>query len=172
MGVPQSVAPPVVGGPQNAAPPVVAGVPQNAASRVVDAWPPQLPPNTPPLAFDGHCPVSLQQMEKWVQGKTSIGAFHRGRTYLFAGESQRQKFLAAPDAYSPVFSGNDPVLLLDDNQEVAGSRNFGFEYRGAFYLFASQETMARFASQPDHYSAGVRQAMNRMDAAGGGTLRR
>ena len=101
-----------------------------------------------------------------------MGAFHRGRTYLFASESQRQKFLAAPDTYSPVFSGNDPVLILDENQEVAGSRKFGFEYRGAFYLFASKETMARFASEPDHYSTGVRLAMSRMDAAGDEAIRR
>ncbi len=132
----------------------------------VEAWPPQLPAGTPPLAFDGYCPVSLQAAQKWVRGNKTFGAIHRGRTYLFAGDSQRQKFLAAPDAYSPVFSGNDPVKMLDENKQIAGNRKFGFAYRNAFYLFSSKETMARFASQPDRYSAGVRQAMNRMDTAG------
>ena len=131
----------------------------------------QLPPGTPPLAFEGYCPVALRSNRKWVAGNAQFGAIHRGRTFLFMGEEQRQQFLANPDAYCPVFSGVDPVLLLDDNQVVEGSRRFGFDYRGAFYLFASQESMNRFKSQPDQYAASVRQAMNRMEtSADGGTV--
>ncbi len=136
------------------------------------AWPPELPAGTPKLAFDGYCPVSLQQAQKWVRGDKTFGAIHRDRTYLFAGEAQRQKFLASPDAYSPVFSGNDPVKMLDENQQVAGTRKFGCAYRGAFYLFSSKESMARFAKQPDRYSAGVRQAMKRMEDPNSKTMRR
>lgn len=171
----QSAAPPKTASPVAEAPvtPPVASAVQAAIPAVVaEAWPPQLPPNTPELAFDGYCPVSLQQAQKWVRGDKTFGAIHRGRTYLFATDANRQKFLASPDAYSPVFSGNDPVKMLDENEKVAGSRKFGFEYRGAFYLFSSKETMARFASQPDRYSAGVRQAMTRMDSVAGGTIRR
>ncbi|MEM8946619.1 MAG: thioredoxin family protein [Planctomycetota bacterium] len=140
-----------------------------------DPWPPELPVGTPQLAFDGYCPVSLKEQKKWVRGEKEYGAIHRGRTYLFASDALRQKFLASTyssDAYSPVFSGDDPVKLLDDNEQVAGSRKYGFEYRNAFYLFSSKETMERFARQPDRYSAGVRQAMARMEAAAGATVRR
>lgn len=153
-----------------ATPPVV-----TAPAVVAEAWPPALPPGTPELAFDGYCPVSLRESKKWVRGKKSFGAIHRGRTYLFASDAHRQKFLAsaaASDSYSPVFSGHDPVKLLEENQQVAGQRKFGFEYRNAFYLFSSQETMERFARQPDRYSAGVRQAMTRMDGTASGTVRR
>ncbi len=150
----------------------VATTPPAATTVPVVAWPPQLPAGTPPLGFDGYCPVSLQATQKWVRGNKTFGAIHRGRTYLFAGDTQRKKFLANPDAFSPVFSGNDPVKMLEENKQEAGSRKFGFAYRGAFYLFSSNETMQRFARQPDRYSAGVRQAMNRMDAGGGGTVRR
>jgi YHS domain-containing protein/thiol-disulfide isomerase/thioredoxin len=125
----------------------------------------QLPPGTPPLAFDGFCPVALRANRKWVAGNAQFGAIHRGRTFLFMGEEQRQQFLANPDTFCPVFSGVDPVLLLDNNQVVEGTRRFGFDYRGAFYLFASQESMNRFKSQPDQYAAGVRQAMNRMEGS-------
>ena len=144
----------------------------NSATVKPEAWPPALPAGTPSLAFDGFCPVSLQQAQKWVRGNKTFGAIHRDRTYLFASDAQRQKFLADPDTYSPVFSGNDPVKMLDENLKTAGSRKFGCAYRGAFYLFSSQESMARFAKQPDRYAAGVRQAMKRMDATGGETLRR
>jgi protein disulfide-isomerase len=132
----------------------------------------KLPPGSPPLAFEGFCPVTLKTSHKWVAGNPQFGAIHRGRTFLFTGDAQRQQFLANPDAYSPVFSGMDPVLILDQQQAVEGSRRYGYEYRGAFYLFHNQETMARFANDPDRYSAQARQAMNRMDAhAGGPTYR-
>ena len=126
--------------------------------------PPQLPAGTPPLAFDGYCPVTLKTARKWVAGDLKFGVIHRGLTFLFTSEAQRQQFLANPDAYSPVFSGMDPVKLLDDNEQVAGSRRFGFEFRGAIYLFSCQETMKRFESQPNRYAASVRQAMNRFDS--------
>jgi YHS domain-containing protein/thiol-disulfide isomerase/thioredoxin len=119
----------------------------------------QLPAGSPSLGFEGYCPITLKFDKKWVRGDVQFGAIHRGRTYLFVGDQQRQQFLANPDAYSPVFSGMDPVILLDNQQMVEGSRKFGFEYRGTFYLFSSSESMKKFASQPDHYATGVRQAM-------------
>jgi len=131
-----------------------------------------LPEGSAPLAFEGYCPATLKHARKWVQGDLKFGAIHRGRTYLFAGEAQRQQFLANPDAYSPVFSGIDPVKLLDENKTVEGQRKFGYEYRGAFYLFSSQESMTRFEGKPDQYAAAVRQAMTRMDGISAGTLRR
>jgi len=143
-----------------------------AAVKAESSAPVQLAAGSLPLAFEGYCPVTLKQMRKWVAGDSQFGATHRGRTYLFTSEQQRQQFLANPDAFSPVFSGLDAVKLLEESKTVEGSRKFGFEYRGAFYLFGSKETMERFASRPDHYAAGVRQAMNRMDAATGGTIRR
>lgn len=134
---------------------------------------PQLPPGSPSLAFDGYCPVTLKLAHKWVAGNPQFGAVHRGRTFLFTSEAERQQFLANPDAYSPVFSGLDPVLMLDRNQMVEGSRKYGYEYRGSFYLFHSQETMAHFANDPARYSTQVRQAMNLSDAsAGSGTVLR
>ncbi len=164
----------VLQSPQAATPPIAATANMAAATTPPaaqkPAGPPKLPEGTPPLAFEGYCPVTLKQARKWILGNLKYGAIHRGRTYLFTGETQRQQFLANPDAFSPVFSGMDAVKLLDENKTVEGSRKFGFEYRGAFYLFTSQESMARFASQPDHYAAGVRQAMTRMD--GIDTLRR
>jgi protein disulfide-isomerase len=131
----------------------------------------QLPAGSPPLGFEGYCPVTLKFDKKWVRGNVQYGAIHRGRTYLFVGDGQRQQFLANPDAYSPVFSGMDPVALLDNKQTVEGSRKYGFEYRGAFYLFSNSETMQKFASQPDRYAAGVRQAMVQHDG-GSGVIRR
>ncbi len=132
----------------------------------------QLPAGCPPLAFDGCCPVTLKTYKKWATGNVAYGAVHRGRTYLFVGSKERDQFLANPDAYAPVFSGLDPVLLLDSQKSTPGSRKFGYEFDGRFYLFSSRETMERFASSASAYAAGVRQAMNKIDGAAGGTVRR
>lgn len=127
----------------------------------------QLPAGSPSLGFEGYCPVTLKFDKKWVRGNVQFGVIHRGRTYLFVGDQQRQQFLADPETYSPVFSGIDPVVLLDTKQSVEGSRKFGFEYRGTFYLFSSSESMQKFASQPDHYASSVRQAMAQQDGSTG-----
>ena len=132
----------------------------------------KVPAGSPPLAFDGCCPVTLKVKHQWVKGDLKFGAYHRGRTFLFAGPEQQQQFLANPDAYSPVFSGLDVVKLLESNERVEGSRKFGFKYLEAFYLFSSEETMKQFAQNPAYYSAGVRQAMLRSDSTSTGTIRR
>jgi YHS domain-containing protein len=132
----------------------------------------ELPAGSPPMVFDGFCPVTLKTLNRWVEGDRQYGAVHRGRTYLFAGAQQRDQFLADPDVYSPVFAGLDPVLLIDKQQAKEGSRALGYRYGDAFYLFSSKETMQKFKEAPHAYAAGVRQAMNRIDATGGGTLRR
>ncbi|HMP05172.1 MAG TPA: hypothetical protein PJ982_02385, partial [Lacipirellulaceae bacterium] len=154
-----------------AAPVVQSTIAPPAAATVAGA-PPALPPNSPPVAFDGCCPVTLKSLNKWTPGNAAFGAIHRGRTYLFAGETQRQQFLADPDAFSPVFAGYDPVLLLDQQRSVPGERKFGYRYGGQFYLFASRETMAKFEASPQSYAAGVRQAMARLDGGIGGPVRR
>jgi YHS domain-containing protein len=151
----------------------VAGPPQ---PRTAVPWTPQLPPGAPPVGLEGYCPVTLKAFRKWAPGNPAYGAIHRGRTYLFVGPRERDQFLADPDGYSPVFAGYDPVLLLEKRQSVPGSRRFGYEFDGRFYLFASKETMEKFGTSPEiarTYASGVRQAMNRIDmAAAAGPARR
>ncbi|MBA3485307.1 MAG: thioredoxin family protein [Pirellulales bacterium] len=132
---------------------------------------PQLPAGAPPLAFDGFCPVTLKTLNRWSMGDSQFGLVHRGRTYLFTGAEQRDQFYANPDGFSPVFGGLDPVMLIDKQQSVEGSRIVGgFRYGDSFYLFSNEESKQKFAASPHTYAAGVRQAMNRIDSAG--TVRR
>lgn len=156
----------------NIAVPQAATTPQQAVTPSAPNIASQLPEGMPPLAFDGCCPVTLKKDHKWATGNLKFGAYHRGQTFLFTSEEHQKQFLANPDAYSPVFSGLDVVKMLDEKQEVSGSRKFGFKYLNAFYLFSTQETMEKFAANPDKYAVGVRQAMLRMDPNLGGTIRR
>jgi protein disulfide-isomerase len=118
-----------------------------------------LPPNSPPLGFDGYCPVSMRHHWKWVAGDPRYGVVHVGRTYWFAGPSEQQQFLADPHRYSPALSGMDPVMAVDHRQQVPGKREHSIDYDNLFYMFSSEATLQQFAASPERYSTSVRQAM-------------
>jgi len=117
-----------------------------------------LPPDSPPLALDGYCPVTLCLNKRWAIGDVRYGAVHRGRTYLFAGPQEQQEFLTNPDRYSPVLKGNDPVLALDEHRLVPGERRYGLFCAGRIYLFSSEKTLQTFARNPQRYLAEAVQA--------------
>lgn len=130
-----------------------------AATQTVRSQP-KLPPGAPPVCLDGYCPVTLKHEHAWREGDVAWGAVHRGRTYLFAGQAERDEFLKNPDSYSPVLSGIDPVALLEANESIPGKRSIGVEYKNSVYLFSTQENLKRFWANPDGYAQGARQAMN------------
>ena len=121
---------PIVASPVRQAPP--AAPPTTAAAP---------PSNVLPLGLDGYCPVQLVEKEKWTRGDRRWGAIYEGRTYLFAGPEQQQRFLADPARYAPVNMGNDVVLMVDGRQTVAGRRAHGVYFDGHVYLFADEATL-------------------------------
>ena len=104
-------------------------------------------------------PGDAGRAKRWAKGDTQWGAIHRGRTYLFASSEAQRRFLANPDAYSPVIEGNDPVLALDNRQLVPGSRTLGVFFEKRVYLFSCEETLRRFEQNPKRYAAEIVQAM-------------
>lgn len=158
--------------PQSSAPSQVHQQLPSFAQRPPVQEPPQvsLAAQTPPkpqseFGLDGHCPVTLvdqlhlpAEQQRWIKGDPRWGAVHRGRTYLFAGPEQQQRFLASPDLYSPALSGNDPILSFTHGVPVPGQRAFGVAYNNRMYLFASEDTLKQFWDAPDHYAATVLQA--------------
>lgn len=119
-----------------------------------------------PLGMEGYCPVTLVDQGTWVEGRAQWGARHRGRTYLFAGENEQRTFLASPDRYAPALSGDDPVLALDVGTSTPGQRRYGVTYQSRMYLFASPETRAAFAADPDRYTGRVLMAEQRGASSG------
>ncbi len=118
----------------------------------------QLPPGSPPVGLDGYCSVTLSERHQWRLGDNRWGAVHRGRTYLFAGPDEQKRFMANPDLYSPVLSGDDPVLAHDQNQSVPGMRAHGVFLGNRVYLFASEETRQQFQKDIRRYAAPALQA--------------
>ena len=121
-------------------------------------------PGNPPLGLDGYCPVQLSDdmnanVRRWTLGDRRWGAIHRGRTYLFSRAEYQQRFLADPDRYAPVLSGNDPGAAVEQGQAVSGYREHGVLFGGKVYLFASEASLQKFSKNPNHYANYVLQAM-------------
>jgi YHS domain-containing protein/thiol-disulfide isomerase/thioredoxin len=142
--------------PQVSLPPVgqTASMPAQAAPQTSSLAAP------PPLGLEGFCPVTLAEQKRWQVGDRRWGVIHRGRTYLFAGPTEQQKFLSSPDRYSPAGSGQDVVMALDYGQSVDGTRALGTEYQSRIYLFSSQASQSAFWKNPERYAAQVLQAEN------------
>jgi thiol-disulfide isomerase/thioredoxin len=171
VGVPAIVAPvgvvpstpPLGAAPQPA--PAVQQVPAPTAAAGL----PNLPPGSPPLALDGYCPVTVTEKMIWKRGDVRFGAIHRGRTYLFSSATEQAKFLARPDSFSPIMSGNDPVAWLEQSTPVPGKREFGVMFNDKMILFATAESREKFRADQNRYDVQIKQAMQ---AVGDGTLRR
>lgn len=129
---------------------------------------PSLQPTSSELGIEGYCPVSLINGEKWVKGNKQWGCLHRGKTYLFTSKENRDLFQMAPDAFSPLLAGYDPVIFHEKGELVRGSRSKGAFFGGndgpkIVVLFQDQQTREKFEKEPSRYIKAVRQAMSQVD---------
>lgn len=120
----------------------------------------------PPLALDGFCPVSLSEKGKWVPGDRRWGIIHQGRTYLFAGSDEKDRFWNSPDRYAPALAGHDVVLMVEQGQLVPGQRRHGAWYGDRVYLFSSEASYDKFRQGPDRYINALLQSNRAAPAAG------
>ena len=96
----------------------------------------------PSVALGGYCPVELGEKGRWVLGDLRWTVVHRGWIYRLSGAEQRQHFLADPDRFAPVNSGNDIVLSVTENRSIPGKTACCAIYNDHLYMFASQATQA------------------------------
>jgi YHS domain-containing protein len=115
-------------------------------------------PVDPTVALDGYCPVELVRNEAWVEGNPRLAVQHEGRTYLMSSPAQHREFRAHPERYAPALAGCDPVLALDGKGRVSGRTDACAVYEGRLYMFADQETLARFRQNPKPYVSAVANA--------------
>ena len=108
-------------------------------------------------ALDGFCPVELSENERWQSGDSRWSVTYQGRTYLLSGESQRQRFLTNPERYAPSYSGNDPVLAVDENRRESGRPTTACSTTAGSTCSPARGTVARFKKDPRRYAAGGRQ---------------
>jgi protein disulfide-isomerase len=162
-GAQTAASPQGIAGPQGANPPSPAARNPGTSFQGLAGTIVELPPGSPPLALDGFCPVQLTENDCWVLGNRRWGAIHEGRTYLFSGPEQQNRFLADPIRFAPVLGGDDAVKLVEEGKRVPGSRSYGCWFLGKVYLFASQETYRRFATNPFRYLSKLEAANSAAD---------
>lgn len=159
-------------------PPPSPPTPPSAASAIIPHSPLQNAKTEQPadLCLEGFCPVTLLEAGSWTRGDPSIGCSHRGRVYLFVNETARQKFMAAPDQWSPLLGGFDPVVLFSQGRLATGKRQFGIfmttgRDQSQVVLFESTENQLLFKQDTEKYlqailaATGTRSA-SRSDAGG------
>jgi thioredoxin-related protein/YHS domain-containing protein len=166
---PVAAAPNTTAAEQTAVAPPKSAVASNAAGAGAATSPKssladKLPPGSPPLALEGYCPVTVIEKMVWKQGDPLYGAIHLNRTYLFPSAEQQAKFLANPDRYSPIISGNDPVVALEKNEIVSGRRQFGLVYENRMILFSSKESYDKFCKESKRYTTDLQQALQSSNA--------
>ncbi|MDX1930561.1 MAG: thioredoxin family protein [Pirellulaceae bacterium] len=108
------------------------------------------PPEMEPAAFNGYCPISLVKTGLKVQGKTEHAVRHRGRTYLMENPEAVREFMQAPDRFSPVLSGYDPMVFLESGKLVDGTlENALYDPNsGMIILFSSASSQNKFKADP------------------------
>ena len=116
------------------------------ASAVIEKAP------APTVALNSYCVVELVNNGRWVKGDLRWTVVHNGWIFRFSGPAQRQQFLADPDAFAPANSGNDPVVMVDENRSASGQANYCAIYDGRLYTFSSAATQARFNARPQRYA--------------------
>jgi hypothetical protein len=105
---------------------------------------------TEPAAYNGYCPISLVKTGLKVQGTITNAVRHRGRTYLMESPEAVREFMQAPDRYSPILSGYDPMIFLESGKLVDGALEHALHdpNTGIVILFASAESQAKFKADP------------------------
>ncbi len=96
-------------------------------------------------ALDGYCPVTLMRTQTWVRGLEKHAIRHRGKVYLLSSEETAKEFMSAPDSFTPVLSGHDPLVFLREGKLVEGTIYDGvLRQDNLLFLFSSDENKEYF----------------------------
>lgn len=148
---PASLGEPAATAPAMGAP--LAGDPATDATATnIPAAAPKVTP--PKLALDGYCAVSIIEKSQWVEGDPEFGVIHLGNLYLFVDQATMEKFLAAPEPYTPVLNGIDVVRFFEEKKIVPGKRDFGVKDpdHNRMFFFFDEAAMLHFEEQHTRYT--------------------
>lgn len=128
---------------------------QNVPESVPTAEAPEMKPETKMVGLEGFCPVTLLETEEWVEGKEEWTVMNHGITYHLANAGQVQKFLADPDAYTPVMDGADAVLFAETGVKAPGNADNCVVFEGKLFMFANEENLNKFFANSAAYLTAI-----------------
>lgn len=110
--------------------------------------------NSPELAMQGFCPVTVIEEDRWVEGDPELGVIHLGKLYLFANEKSREIFLDDPIPYTPVLNEIDVVRFFEERRIVPGKREWGLKdpTHNRMFFFADEAAMNHFWNEHARYT--------------------
>lgn len=106
-------------------------------------------------ALNGDCVVCFADGGVRSPGSVHYSAIHQGRLFLFPGQAEKDKFMAAPRKYENVDlaqGGMCSVCRVEMNQQVPGQAAYGTVYKGKRYYFKDMQTKKMFLAQPTKYA--------------------
>ena len=125
-------------------------------------------PENAPVGLESFCPVTLLSGQKWVKGDPTLGCYHRGVLYMFADQAALDRFMTAPDQWSPLLGGFDPVIMERDSRLEPGKRRFGvfcetIPGQPSIVLFANEANRDRFKEDSERYLGLIREVTAKAD---------
>ncbi len=119
--------------------------------------------DTPELAMQGFCAVTVINHDRWAEGLPEFGVIHLGKLYLFVSEEAMNTFLADPTPYTPVLNEIDVVRFFEEQKIVPGKREWGVKdpiYNRMFF-FADEAARDHFEKSYERYTDAAIQVMER-----------
>lgn len=110
------------------------------------------PSKPDPIGLEGYSPVSLTKNRAWTAGKPEFAWVHQGIEYRMATAEEFEVFKENPARYAPQYLGCDPMILATTERTVVGNIKYGAFFRGALYLFYTEENRSHFLNEPQKYS--------------------
>lgn len=95
-----------------------------------------------------HCPVAMAE-HRLEKASSAIHTEYEGRTYRFASEEAKAKFLNDPERYAPVLNGYCVVTFAKTGEKVVG--NCCRDHGGKQYWFVNKEAREEFKADPEHF---------------------
>jgi YHS domain-containing protein len=103
------------------------------------------------LGLEGHCPVCVVKMKKWMKGTKEHQVTYDGVTYYFPGDGPKNEFLKNPEAYVPVLNGDCIACYAMAKKRVPGNIRHAALHGGRLYLFPSDKEKQVFAKTPGKF---------------------
>ena len=103
------------------------------------------------VALYGYDPVAYFIDKSARPGTREHEVRFAGLTWRFRSEANRAAFTRAPEDFVPAFGGYDP-LAVSEGVPLEGNPAFFAVSEGRLFLFAREDSLAKFLANPKHLS--------------------